>query len=69
MGILAESSDAPGSKEKALECYERALGWAGVGADGPAGIGKAGEGVLESEWMVLWGNYVRVRDAVRGEKR
>ncbi|EKM55443.1 uncharacterized protein PHACADRAFT_256066 [Phanerochaete carnosa HHB-10118-sp] len=69
MGVLAEASDAPGSKEKAMECYERALGWVGVAADGPAGIGKAGEGTLESEWKVLWSNYVRVRDAVRSHER
>ncbi|KAI0341668.1 hypothetical protein BDW22DRAFT_1345994 [Trametopsis cervina] len=65
MGILAESSDAPGSTQKALDCYERALGWAGVGADRAGGIGKAGEGTLESEWQVLWSNYVRARDVVR----
>lgn len=69
IGVLAEASDAPGSKEKALECYERALGWAGVAADGPTGVGKAGEGTLESEWRVLWGNYVRARDAVRGREK
>ncbi|KAI0699715.1 hypothetical protein BC835DRAFT_525654 [Cytidiella melzeri] len=65
MGILAESSDAPGSMQKAVDCYERALGWAGVSADRAGGIGKAGEGTLESEWKVLWNNYVRARDAIR----
>ncbi|GJE95142.1 hypothetical protein PsYK624_113230 [Phanerochaete sordida] len=69
MGVLSESSDAPGSQEKALECYERALGWVGVNADGPMGIGKAGEGILEAEWRVLWDNYVRVRTAVQGEQK
>ena len=67
MGVLSEGSDAPGSKEKTLECYERALGWAGVAADGPSGIGRAGEGTLESEWQILWTNYVRARDAVRDQ--
>ncbi|KAI0818616.1 hypothetical protein BC629DRAFT_1579172 [Irpex lacteus] len=65
MGILAESSDAPGSKQKAFDCYERALGWAGVAADRAGGIGKPGEGTLETEWQVLWGNYIRARDAIR----
>lgn len=69
MGLLAEASDAPGSKEKALDCYERALGWAGVASDGPSGIGKAGEGTLESEWKILWSNYVRAREAVRGPEK
>jgi hypothetical protein len=69
MGVLSEASDTPGAKEKALECYERALGWVGVAADGPAGIGRAGEGILESEWKVLWSNYIRAREAVRGEDK
>lgn len=65
MGILVERTGAAGSAEKALECYERALGWAGVAADRAGGIGKASEGTLESEWKLLWASYVRVRDAVR----
>ncbi|KZT11355.1 uncharacterized protein LAESUDRAFT_720577 [Laetiporus sulphureus 93-53] len=67
MGILVEKSRAKGATEKALECYERALGWAGVAADKAGGIGKAGEGTLETEWKALWANYVRVRDVVRKE--
>ena len=51
--------------EKALEYYERALGWAGVSGDRAGGIGKAGEGTLESEWKTLWSNYVRARNAVK----
>ncbi|PCH38201.1 hypothetical protein WOLCODRAFT_130751 [Wolfiporia cocos MD-104 SS10] len=70
MGILIEGSRAAGSTEKALECYERALGWAGVAADRAGGIGKAGEGTLETEWNALWANYVRARDTSRkGQER
>ena len=65
LGILAESSNTAGSMEKALEYYERALGWAGVSGDRAGGIGKAGEGTLESEWKTLWSNYVRARNAVK----
>ncbi|KAK7693548.1 hypothetical protein QCA50_003117 [Cerrena zonata] len=65
LGVLAESSSAPGSTEKALQYYERALGWAGVSGDRAGGIGKAGEGTLEAEWKTLWNNYVRTRDAVK----
>ncbi|KAH9934742.1 aflatoxin-detoxifizyme [Fomitopsis serialis] len=54
MGILVERTRAAGSAEKALECYERALGWAGVAADRAGGIGRAGDGTLESEWKALW---------------
>jgi tetratricopeptide (TPR) repeat protein len=63
MGILTEKVE--GSKsEKALECYERALGWAGVATDSLGGPGQAGEGILESEWRALWGNYIRARDTM-----
>ncbi|KAJ3559396.1 hypothetical protein NM688_g368 [Phlebia brevispora] len=65
MGILSEGSEAPRSMERAQECYERALGWAGVAADGSGNIGKAGEGTLETEWKALWNNYVRARAAVK----
>ncbi|KAH9842769.1 uncharacterized protein C8Q71DRAFT_734366 [Rhodofomes roseus] len=68
MGILIEGTRAAGASEKALECYERALGWAGVAADRAGGIGKASEGTLETEWKALWANYVRVRDAVRQQQ-
>ncbi|KDQ60830.1 hypothetical protein JAAARDRAFT_31816 [Jaapia argillacea MUCL 33604] len=67
MGVLYEGFEGGESKAKALECYERALGWAGVAADRVGNIAEAGEGTLETEWKMLWGNYVRVRDAVRRE--
>jgi len=64
MGLLNE--EAEGTKpEMALQCYERALGWAGVSADRPGGVADPGEGILEAEWKVFWANYVRARDAVR----
>ncbi|EGN92443.1 hypothetical protein SERLA73DRAFT_117321 [Serpula lacrymans var. lacrymans S7.3] len=70
IGILSEGPDsgkAQGGEgmERALECYERALGWAGVAADQVGGIGEAGEGTPEAEWKLIWGNYVRAREAVR----
>jgi len=35
-----------GSKpEKALQCYERALGWAGVSGNKPGGVADPGEGI------------------------
>lgn len=65
MGILKENEKVSGGPERALECYERALGWAGVAADRTGGIGEAGEGMPEAEWKALWNNYVRVREAAR----
>ncbi|KAA1471180.1 hypothetical protein DENSPDRAFT_864997 [Dentipellis sp. KUC8613] len=64
VGILTEKKGDIGAINDALECYERALGWAGVAADKAGGIGRAGEGVLDAEWAALWGNYVRVKEAV-----
>ncbi|RPD66108.1 hypothetical protein L226DRAFT_530235 [Lentinus tigrinus ALCF2SS1-7] len=65
IGVLTEGSGSADAHTKALECYERALGWAGVGRDRAGGIGEPGEGTLESDWKVFWSNYVRARDAVR----
>lgn len=65
MGLLTEASETPGAAKQALECYERAVGWAGIAGNKAGGIGKPGEGTLESEWKVLWSNYVRARNAVK----
>jgi tetratricopeptide (TPR) repeat protein len=64
IGVLTEEAEGS-APEKALECYERALGWAGVAPDGPGGIAQAGDGTLEAEWKVLWRNYSRIREAIR----
>ncbi|KLO18855.1 hypothetical protein SCHPADRAFT_866096 [Schizopora paradoxa] len=61
----SESNSSPASS--ALECYTRALAWAGVGSDSEGG--RAGEGTLEREWDALWRRYVRVREVVRAERR
>lgn len=63
IGLLTEGSDSV-SAAKALECYERALGWVGVAAD-KGSVAKPGEGTLAKEWDVLWKNYVRARDNAR----
>ncbi|KIL00407.1 hypothetical protein PAXRUDRAFT_821695 [Paxillus rubicundulus Ve08.2h10] len=68
MGVLSEEENN-GGMERALECYERALEWAGAASDGASGKGASGEGTLESERKVLWANYVRARDAVRAQEK
>ncbi|KAI0780977.1 hypothetical protein BD413DRAFT_600445 [Trametes elegans] len=68
IGVLTEGTKSADAQAKALECYERALGWAGVGRDQAGGIGQPGEGTLESDWQVFWANYVRARDAVRKDE-
>ncbi|KAI0273623.1 hypothetical protein BC834DRAFT_816653 [Gloeopeniophorella convolvens] len=65
LGVLHEGKGDAKSLQASLNCYERALGWAGVGTDGTHGGGRSGDGILEVEWKVLLGNYVRVRDALR----
>ena len=64
LGILNEETEGS-TPEKALQCYERALGWAGISADRPGGVADPGEGIMEVDWKVFWANYVRARDAVR----
>ena len=69
IGVLNEGSGSADANAKALECYERALGWAGIGWDKAGAIGRPGEGTLEKEWEIFWANYVRVRDAVRNQEQ
>lgn len=61
LGVLHEEKGDEKSLQSSLDCYERALGWAGVAASGE---GKSGEGILEVEWNALRGNYSRVRGAL-----
>jgi len=65
LGMLHENKGDANSLKTALDCYERALGWAGVATNGTRGGVKTGEGILEAEWKVLWGNYCRLREAVQ----
>ncbi|KAH9180541.1 hypothetical protein EDB89DRAFT_1840405 [Lactarius sanguifluus] len=67
LGMLHENKGDAKSLQTSLDCYERALGWAGVATNGVRGGVKTGEGILETEWKALWGNYSRVREAVRSK--
>ncbi|KAI0637012.1 hypothetical protein C8Q77DRAFT_1095577 [Trametes polyzona] len=69
IGVLTEGGKSADAPAKALECYERALGWAGVGRDKAGGIGQPGEGTLESDWQTFWANYVRAREVVRNQEQ
>lgn len=62
MGILSEQG---GDAERALACYERAVGWAGVASD----QSTPGEGTLEADWKVMWANYARARDATQKQEK
>jgi hypothetical protein len=64
LGVLHEGKGDVKSLQTALDCYERALGWAGVSAGGD---GKSGEGILEVEWNALRGNHSRVREALHAK--
>jgi hypothetical protein len=67
LGMLHENKGDANSLQASLDCYERALGWAGVMSNGVRGGVKTGKGILKTEWKVLWGNYNRVREAVRSK--
>ncbi|KAF8559569.1 hypothetical protein OG21DRAFT_1391166, partial [Imleria badia] len=58
MGILNEQG---GNMERAVMCYERAVGWAGIASN----QSSPGEGTLEADWKVLWANCSRARDAIK----
>jgi hypothetical protein len=60
LGVLHEGKGDIKSLQASLDCYERALGWAGVATSGD---GKTREGILEMEWKALLGNHSRVRDS------
>lgn len=47
----------------ALQCYERAVEWAGI-PTGDSNVMKAAESTLESDWVVFWGNYTRAKRLV-----
>ncbi|EPQ58126.1 hypothetical protein GLOTRDRAFT_91636 [Gloeophyllum trabeum ATCC 11539] len=68
LGGGREREESARDVERALECYERALGWAGVHADRVGNVAEPAEAMLEAEWRVLWGNYVRAREVVRNAK-
>ena len=63
LGILGESRGS--NPMEVLECYERALSWAGVNPEKLESVQEPGEGILQSEWKVLWTNYTRAKEAVR----
>jgi len=60
MGVLNETQ---GQNELALQCYERAVDWAGTFTDNPDER-KPTDGTLESDWAVFWGNYTRIKRLV-----
>jgi hypothetical protein len=64
LGVLHEEKGDVKSLQNSMDCYERALGWAGVAASGE---GKSGEGILEVEWNALRSNYSRVREALHAK--
>lgn len=69
-GILYEKqgSKVEDSAINALRCYERALRWVGASMNSHGVVAQPGPNILESDWKELWGDYVRARDAVRGQK-
>lgn len=67
MGVLKESQELSNPKA-ALECYERAIGWAGTPTDKPE-VREAAEGILESDWNTFWGNYERAKYAVEDQAK
>ncbi|GLB34961.1 hypothetical protein LshimejAT787_0205260 [Lyophyllum shimeji] len=61
LGILNETQGK--NLPLAMQCYERAVQWAGR-SDGQSEAMQPGEGILESDWAVFWGNYTRAKRLV-----
>ena len=64
MGMLHEERDGRNSKA-ALECFERAIEWAGTPSPEAIGGKEAAAGVPDVEWKVIWDNYQRVSGQTR----
>ncbi|KAG9003446.1 hypothetical protein FRB93_011070 [Tulasnella sp. JGI-2019a] len=57
-GLLYELEGRPDTSERALECFERAVHWAG-GHDAP----KASDtDVTQQDWKTYWDNYSRTKE-------
>ncbi|PFH54362.1 hypothetical protein AMATHDRAFT_118062, partial [Amanita thiersii Skay4041] len=59
MGVLHEAREGPKSS-KALQCYERAVEWAGT-ASSDSTAQEAASGTLEADWNVILSNYNRLK--------
>jgi dipeptidyl-peptidase-3 len=59
MGMLHEAKEGTNSKT-ALECFERAVEWAGTPSSDVDGGKEAAEGIPDADWKVIWRNYQRV---------
>ncbi|KAG6866909.1 hypothetical protein C0991_003824 [Blastosporella zonata] len=58
IGILNETQGR--NLPAALQCYERAVQWAGTAVEN-SDIMQPREGILESEWAMFWNNYQRAK--------
>lgn len=65
MGVLHEAKEGPRSKS-ALECFERAVEWAGSPSPNSEGGREAAEGIPDVDWKVFWGNYQRAKRHAEG---
>lgn len=59
-GLLYELEDQDDAQTKALQCFERAVHWAG-GLDTHTGRNTD---VIQQEWQMYWSNYKRARERV-----
>jgi len=64
--MLHEERGGRNSKA-ALECFERAVEWAGTPSSEAIGGKEAAAGVPDVEWKVIWDNYQRVSGQTRVE--
>ncbi|KAF9451029.1 hypothetical protein P691DRAFT_808874 [Macrolepiota fuliginosa MF-IS2] len=58
MGVLHEARE---NAKSALECFERAVEWAGSPSSEADGGKEAAEGIPDADWKMFWNNYQRVK--------
>lgn len=47
-----------------LECFERAVEWAGTQSPKAVGGKEAAAGAPDADWKVIWNNYQRVSSSM-----
>ncbi|KAL1669204.1 hypothetical protein GGF50DRAFT_123309 [Schizophyllum commune] len=66
-GVLKERAE-PGNPRAALDCYKRAVRWAGTDPDAEDAYNNAGVDTRRADWRVYLNNYRRAKEAVEGKQ-
>ncbi|KAL1746380.1 hypothetical protein HDZ31DRAFT_34288 [Schizophyllum fasciatum] len=65
-GVLKERAE-PQNSQAALDCYQRAVRWAGTDPDADDAYNNASADTRRADWRVYLSNYRRAKEAVEGK--